>query len=117
MLADLIHGVSRDVGPFMAFGAGVRLPGHFYGELMAGMAGRAGTLASVGIDPADPLIGPTRKDWEFHRAHIRVPGFESSDLHFRAVTIKARIHLGLLIGGLPDEPPFMEGLDPIDRVR
>ena len=71
MFADLINTISGDVRTFMALGAGMGFSCHLNGKLVPGMAGSARALTSVRIDPANPLVGPSREDWEFHLPHAR----------------------------------------------
>ena len=42
----------------VAFAAGMRLSCDLNGELVAGMAGRTGSLAAVKVEPPDASVGP-----------------------------------------------------------
>src|SRR4030042_2036257 len=97
VFADFVYSIGRNIRSLVTFRAGMRSSRHLDGKLMARVASRTGSFASIRIDPSHPLVGPSAQNGKFHLPHVRLFAFEPSHLHFGPVAVEAGIGICLFV--------------------
>ncbi len=90
--------------------------GDLHGKAVPGVAGRAGPLAAIQIDAADPLVGPAGDDGKLQFTGVRVPHLGFGDLEDGAVAVVTGIGLGIRIFGGNFELAVFQRRRPQDRA-